>query len=66
MQTEKQIVKEGEQAVEAVFNKKLIIKGSLWFALITICTIAGIFFDSFPKPDHNNWFDHNIFFRDNL
>ena len=44
MQTEKQIVKEGEQAVEAVFNKKLIIKGSLWFALITICTIAGIFF----------------------
>ncbi|MCC8410536.1 flippase-like domain-containing protein [Mucilaginibacter sp. UR6-1] len=29
---------------ESIFNKKLIIKGSLWFALITIITIAGIFF----------------------
>ena len=44
MQTEKQIIVEGEQAVEAVFNKNLIIKGGLWFALITTCTIAGIFF----------------------
>ncbi|MEP7171452.1 MAG: lysylphosphatidylglycerol synthase transmembrane domain-containing protein [Bacteroidota bacterium] len=44
MQTEKEIIKEDKQAIESVFNKKNIIKGSLWFALITIVTIAGIFF----------------------
>jgi len=27
-----------------VFSRQLIIKGSLWFALITIVTVAGIFF----------------------
>ncbi len=41
---EKQITKEGKQEVQTVFNKKNIIRGSLWFALITILTIAGIFF----------------------
>jgi hypothetical protein len=41
---EQQLEKEGKQEVQSVFNKKLIIKGSLWFALITVLTIAGIFF----------------------
>lgn len=27
-----------------MFNRQLIIKGSLWFALITVLTVAGIFF----------------------
>lgn len=44
MLTEKQIIKEGKQEVKSFYNKKLIIKGSLWFALITIATIAAIFF----------------------
>jgi uncharacterized protein (TIRG00374 family) len=35
---------EEKQEVQKVFNKKLIIKGALWFALITVVTIAGIFF----------------------
>jgi uncharacterized protein (TIRG00374 family) len=41
---EKKIETEGKEEVQSVFNKKLIIKGSLWFALITVLTIAGIFF----------------------
>ncbi|WP_345948316.1 lysylphosphatidylglycerol synthase transmembrane domain-containing protein [Mucilaginibacter sp. PAMB04274] len=43
-QQETQIEAEGKQEAQSVFNKKLIIKGSLWFALITVLTIAGIFF----------------------
>ncbi|CAM3857468.1 lysylphosphatidylglycerol synthase transmembrane domain-containing protein [Mucilaginibacter galii] len=43
-QQEQQLETEGKQEVQSVFNKKLIIKGSLWFALITVLTIAGIFF----------------------
>jgi uncharacterized membrane protein YbhN (UPF0104 family) len=35
---------EVKEEVQSVFNKNLIIKGSLWFALITVLTIAGIFF----------------------
>lgn len=35
---------ENKQDVTSIFNKKLIIRGSLWFALITIITIAAIFF----------------------
>src|SRR3954463_16313866 len=41
---EKHLVSKGKEEVKSVFNKKIIIKGSLWFALITIATIAGIFF----------------------
>lgn len=37
----------GEKNSKTVFRKGIIIKGSLWFALITIITIAAIFF-------HNN------------
>jgi len=33
-----------KQEVQKVFNKSIIIKGALWFALITVITIAGIFF----------------------
>jgi len=33
-----------QQNAKTVFRKSLIIKGSLWFALITIITIAAIFF----------------------
>jgi uncharacterized protein (TIRG00374 family) len=33
-----------QPGIPAAFNKKLIIKGSLWLALITVLTIAGIFF----------------------
>ena len=35
---------EKKQALTTVFNKKLIIKGTLWFALITVITIAVLFF----------------------
>lgn len=34
----------GEKNSKTVFKKDIIIKGSLWFALITIITIAAIFF----------------------
>jgi glycosyltransferase 2 family protein len=34
----------GKQEARSVFDKKLIVKGTLWFALITVLTIAGIFF----------------------
>jgi uncharacterized protein (TIRG00374 family) len=33
-----------KQEVKKVFNKNIIIKGAFWFALITVITIAGIFF----------------------
>ncbi|TWR24584.1 flippase-like domain-containing protein [Mucilaginibacter achroorhodeus] len=33
-----------KQEAKNVFNKKVIIKGSLWFALITVATIAAVFF----------------------
>ncbi|RFZ85842.1 UPF0104 family protein [Mucilaginibacter terrenus] len=33
-----------KQEVTTVFNKSVIIKGAFWFALITVITIAGIFF----------------------
>src|SRR5215210_1520439 len=34
----------GQKDINTVFKKGLIIKGTLWFALITIITIAAIFF----------------------
>ncbi len=34
----------GQKNINTVFKKDLIIKGSIWFALITIITIAAIFF----------------------
>ncbi|AMR34276.1 hypothetical protein A0256_23895 [Mucilaginibacter sp. PAMC 26640] len=42
--TEQEVVKEQKQEVNRVFNKGIIIKGIVWFALITVITIAGIFF----------------------
>lgn len=41
---EKQIEVEAQQKIATVFDKKLLVKGILWFALITVATIAGIFF----------------------
>ncbi len=38
------VTEDKEPEKKSVFNKKLIIRGSLWFALITVITIAGIFF----------------------
>jgi uncharacterized protein (TIRG00374 family) len=35
-----------KQEVQKVFNKDVIIKGVFWFALITVVTIAGVFFYS--------------------
>ena len=43
MLTLKEEVKE-EKQVQPVFNKKVIMQGSLWFALITVAAIAGVFF----------------------
>lgn len=34
----------GQKDINTVFRKNLIIKGTIWFALITIITIAAIFF----------------------
>lgn len=42
--TEQEAIKEDKQEINKVFNKNVIIKGALWFALITVITIAGIFF----------------------
>lgn len=42
--TEQEVIKEEKQEVNKVFNKAIIIKGIIWFALITVITIAGIFF----------------------
>jgi uncharacterized protein (TIRG00374 family) len=33
-----------KQEVQKVFNKDVIIKGTIWFALISVITIAGVFF----------------------
>jgi uncharacterized protein (TIRG00374 family) len=33
-----------KQEAKNIFNKKVIIKGAFWFALITVITIAGVFF----------------------
>ena len=35
---------EKEKAFDAVFNKSMIYKGGLWFGLITIASVAVIFF----------------------
>jgi uncharacterized protein (TIRG00374 family) len=37
-------VQQEKQDAKMVFNKAIIIKGAFWFALITVITIAGIFF----------------------
>ncbi|WP_374951303.1 YbhN family protein [Mucilaginibacter sp.] len=37
-------IAQDKQEVQTVFNKNIIIKGAFWFALITVITIAGIFF----------------------
>jgi len=37
-------VQDEKQEAKNIFNKSVIIKGTLWFALITVITIAGIFF----------------------
>lgn len=42
--TEQEAIKEDKQEINKVFNKNVIVKGALWFALITVITIAGIFF----------------------
>jgi uncharacterized protein (TIRG00374 family) len=42
--TEQEAITADKQEVNKVFNKNVIIKGALWFALITVITIAGIFF----------------------
>ncbi|TFF38846.1 lysylphosphatidylglycerol synthase transmembrane domain-containing protein [Mucilaginibacter psychrotolerans] len=42
--TDQEAIKEDKQEINKVFNKNVIIKGALWFALITVITIAGIFF----------------------
>ncbi|RVU00425.1 flippase-like domain-containing protein [Mucilaginibacter limnophilus] len=37
-------IAENKKDVKAIFDRKTIIKGAFWFALITVITIAGIFF----------------------
>ncbi|MBE7169923.1 MAG: flippase-like domain-containing protein [Williamsia sp.] len=44
MLQEKELVKEDKKEVQSVFNRKVIVQGSLWFALITVAAIAGVFF----------------------
>lgn len=44
MLSQKEIIKEEKKQIQSVFNRKVIIQGSLWFALITVATIAGVFF----------------------
>ncbi|MXV14603.1 lysylphosphatidylglycerol synthase transmembrane domain-containing protein [Hufsiella ginkgonis] len=39
-------IKDDKQDVKSIFNKNMIIKGSLWLALITIATLAVVFFYS--------------------
>ena len=41
---EKQPFKPEKQDAKKIFNKKVIIKGTFWFALITVATIAAVFF----------------------
>ncbi|TWR27506.1 flippase-like domain-containing protein [Mucilaginibacter pallidiroseus] len=43
-QTQTAAVQQEKQEAKNIFNKSVIIKGTLWFALITVITIAGIFF----------------------
>lgn len=43
MSAVKEFVKD-QKEVKVVFSRKVIIQGSIWFALITIATLAGIFF----------------------
>ncbi|WP_454803837.1 lysylphosphatidylglycerol synthase transmembrane domain-containing protein [Mucilaginibacter phyllosphaerae] len=40
----KQTAEPDKQDAKSVFNKKVIIKGAFWFALITVATIAAVFF----------------------
>jgi uncharacterized protein (TIRG00374 family) len=42
--TTEQKVEPEKQEAKNVFNKKVIIKGVFWFALITVVTIAAVFF----------------------
>jgi uncharacterized protein (TIRG00374 family) len=42
--TTQQKVEPEKQEAKNVFNKKVIIKGAFWFALITVATIAAVFF----------------------
>lgn len=44
MISEKESIKEDRKEVESIFNRKVIIQGSLWFALFTVAAIAGVFF----------------------
>ncbi|MFD0794362.1 YbhN family protein [Mucilaginibacter litoreus] len=44
IETPQQTAEPEKQEAKNVFNKKVIIKGAFWFALITVITIAGIFF----------------------
>lgn len=42
--TDRQTAEPEKQEAKNIFNKAVIIKGAFWFALITVITIAGIFF----------------------
>ena len=44
MLASKELITQDKKDVQSVFSRKVIIQGSLWFALITVATIAGIFF----------------------
>ncbi|MGY4539397.1 uncharacterized protein (TIRG00374 family) [Mucilaginibacter sp. UYNi724] len=43
-QTNKHNAEPEKQDAKSVFNRKVIVKGAFWFALITIATIAVVFF----------------------
>lgn len=43
-QTTKHTAEPDKQEAKNVFNRKVIIKGAFWFALITVATIAVVFF----------------------
>ncbi|RYU90833.1 flippase-like domain-containing protein [Mucilaginibacter terrigena] len=43
-QTTRHTAETEKQEAKNVFNKKVIIKGAFWFALITVATIAVVFF----------------------
>jgi uncharacterized protein (TIRG00374 family) len=42
--TDQQTAEPEKQEAKNIFSKAVIIKGAFWFALITVITIAGIFF----------------------
>jgi uncharacterized protein (TIRG00374 family) len=44
MHTYNKAISKDKQDVQTVFDKNIIIKGAIWFALITVVTIAGVFF----------------------